>query len=208
MRELVGPQFPSVMIGVGLFVLWGFGDEAVWKRLWIDVAGMITSSISVPYKGAARYRTDDVILLDDGRRQVYTAGSTDASLVRGMPVGTKVIKHRWELGYTVKGTWIAFPGYVYFPILSGAACLAGIGVVHTLGARCGGGAESLTGAIWFDLRHRPRPRLPLRQAFGRLILGAHRSCCFSGSICATTSRRSHRYPRRDAQAWISGVICL
>ena len=118
------------MIVAGLYILFGFGFETVGKRLWIDVDGIITASTSAPFKGAPRYRTDYLIVSSDGRTQAYTAGGTDASLQRGLPVGVRLTKHRWDLGYTVDGRRIAFPMYFYVPVLAGGLVLLTLGGVQ------------------------------------------------------------------------------
>jgi len=106
------------MIAMGMFILFGFGFETVGLRLWIDVDGTVTSSTDLPDRRAARYATDYTISSPDGHESTYTAGATDASLARSLPLGTKIIKRRWELGYFVDGRWIAFPMYFYGPVLA------------------------------------------------------------------------------------------
>ena len=106
------------MIAAGIFILFGFGFETVGLRLWIDVDGTVTSSTDLPDRRAARYATDYTIRGPDGHESTYTAGATDASLARSLPVGTRLIKRRWELGYFVDGRWIAFPVYFYGPVLA------------------------------------------------------------------------------------------
>jgi hypothetical protein len=105
------------MIAMGLFILFGFGFETVGMRLWIDVDGTVTSSIDVPDTHSPRYITDYFIRGADGRATTYTAGATDGSLARSLPAGTRIIKRRWDLGYSVDGRWVAFPKYFYAPLL-------------------------------------------------------------------------------------------
>jgi hypothetical protein len=41
----------------------------------------------------------------DGSAVSYVAGPTMASLPRSMPVGTVILKKKWETGYEIDGDW-------------------------------------------------------------------------------------------------------
>jgi hypothetical protein len=120
---LPGPS-PWFLVCVALFILWGFGYETVWDRLTADIDGVIVSSRDVPSKGAPRYATEYVIRGPDGQAHTYVAGPTDSSLERSMPIGTRVHKERWKLGYERDGHQVSFPIEFYSAILGIAlACL-------------------------------------------------------------------------------------
>src|SRR6187402_2953632 len=72
------------------FIFWGFGYDTVWTRLSLQVSGTIVSRHYVPYEGAPRYATEYLILGEDGKKQIYSASGTDASLQRNMAVGARV----------------------------------------------------------------------------------------------------------------------
>jgi hypothetical protein len=118
------------MISIGMFILFGFGLETVWMRLWVDVNGIVVSSIDVPANRPGRYHTDYVIKSADGEIRSYTAGATDATLARSLPVGTRLTKHRWELGYTVNGRWKSFPMFFYGPFLALGLWLLIAGIIR------------------------------------------------------------------------------
>ena len=75
-------------------------------RLLIDVEGVIVSrEMTTGYRPAAIYSING----SSGTR-TYTAGATDASLPRDLPIGSHLIKHRWDLGYTLDGLRVSnFP---------------------------------------------------------------------------------------------------
>src|SRR5258706_3593359 len=106
-----------------LFIIWGFGYETVWQRLVTEVDGVVVATRDSPSPGAPRYATHYVIRASNGKAHAYTAGATDADLERSLPVGTRISKRRWELGYTQDGRWIRFPIAFYVIILVGAACM-------------------------------------------------------------------------------------
>lgn len=107
-----------------IFIIWGFLFQTVWVYLNTDLEGTIVSSRDVPSTGAPRYATDYIVHGLDGHEKTYVAGSTDASLPRSMPVGTRIHKQRWLMGYERDGQWINFPMLFYSIILAAAfACL-------------------------------------------------------------------------------------
>ncbi|MGH6818057.1 MAG: hypothetical protein ACREC1_04720 [Methylovirgula sp.] len=128
MAKPAGLPTPIVLILAGLWIFWGFGYQTVLARYLIHVNGVVVSSFDVPSKGAPRYGTDYVIRSPDGHEVRYTAGATDASLERSLPVGTRIRKVRWELGYEVDGRWVVFPVAFYSIILAAAFIALGYGI--------------------------------------------------------------------------------
>lgn len=114
------PRKSLLMLVTGFWILYGFGYQTVWNRLELDVQGTVISSTSLPYVGAGRYVTNYVIHSENGTEFSYTAGPTDASLDRGLPVGTVFKKLRGSLGYWVNNQWSAFPIAFYLVFLFGA----------------------------------------------------------------------------------------
>ena len=115
------------LILAGVWVLWVFGYQTVLARYLIEVNGVIVSSADAPSKGAPRYGTYYVIRSADGRESHYTAGATDASLARSLPVGTVLRKARWQLGYEVNDHWVAFPVRFYAAMLGAAVAAIAYG---------------------------------------------------------------------------------
>ena len=109
---------PSVLIFLGIFILWGFGWETVGVRLRVEVDGVVIASRDVPSTGAPRYATEYTVRNADGKEQVFWAGATDGSLARSMPVGTRIRKERWRLDYERDGQQEGFPYLFYGLILS------------------------------------------------------------------------------------------
>ena len=124
MRKNYKPN-PMVLILFGLFFLWGFGWETVGHRLLVDIDGVIVASRDVPSTGAPRYATEYTIRRPSGDEQVFTAGPTDASLPRSMPVGTQIRKRRWHLGFERNGIQIAYPEIYFYD----AVMACGFGMV-------------------------------------------------------------------------------
>ncbi len=110
-------QPPIVLPLLALWALWAFGYQTVWKRYNIQVNGVVVSSVDTPATGAPRYVTAYVIRGDDGIDRPYTAGASDASQQRSIPIGTRIDKKYGELGYWVGSHWVAFPNGFYTVIL-------------------------------------------------------------------------------------------
>jgi hypothetical protein len=128
MVDRTRPSRPIGLLLFGIFILYGFGYQTVWQRLTLDVQGTVISSYSFPSLGAQRYATSYKIESADGSNFSYIAGATDASLARGLPVGTEIQKRRWYLGYWVNNTWCPFPVASYIVFLFGALTAVIIGV--------------------------------------------------------------------------------
>jgi hypothetical protein len=98
---------PSLCIALAILCLSGLkpGDS---DRLKIEVNGTIVESHDFPATGTSRYITRYVILQEDGRRIAYTAGPTEASLGRSMPVGTKIHKQRGHYSWDKNGEKIYY----------------------------------------------------------------------------------------------------
>ena len=122
----MSPKFRAwAKVLFGLFLLWGFGWETVGHRLLTSVDGVIVASRDVPSTGAPRYATEYAVRGANGEEQLFWAGITDASLPRSMPVGTRIRKLRWHLGYEQNGTLIGFPEKFFYAVV----CTCGLGVL-------------------------------------------------------------------------------
>ena len=108
---------PIVLAIWALWMIWAFGLATLGIRLWVQLDGTVTSSRDIPSTRGSRYTTEYTILGSDGREFHYTAGPTDASLPRSMPVGTKLNKRRWKLGYEQDGTWVNDFGVTFYVIV-------------------------------------------------------------------------------------------
>ncbi len=108
---------PGVLAIAALWIIGGFGFGTLGQRLWLEVRGTITSSHDTPSAGGPRYTTDYTIRGADGREFHYTAGPTDASLARSMPVGTVLNKQRWNLGYERDGAWVNDFGVTFYVVM-------------------------------------------------------------------------------------------
>jgi hypothetical protein len=121
-----------MMLCAGFWILWGFGYQTAWRFFQNSVEGIIISSSDTPSRGAPRYATKYVIRSEDGREQSYTAGPTDASLDRSLPVGTRLRKDRWSFSYEVNDRRVWFPIWFYGVLLIGGAVMLCTGVFKTL----------------------------------------------------------------------------
>ena|SRR5437868_9745333 len=104
----------------GLFILYGFDWDTVGRRLQINVVGTIVQKRDVPSTGAPRYITEYVVRNDDGHEQVFSAGPTDGSLPRSMPVGTRIHKEPWHLDFVRNGNVEQFP-FIFYGVTLGIA---------------------------------------------------------------------------------------
>jgi len=111
---------PTILIVFGLWILWGFGYETLYPRLVTDIEGTVVSVKDIPYAPApARYGTEYIFRNSGGRTSQYTAGPTDASLSRSMPVGTYIRKQRWHFSYERNGQQVDdFGLYFYVALLA------------------------------------------------------------------------------------------
>lgn len=121
---------PVVLIVFGLWILWGFGFETLGSRLMTNVEGTIISSQDIPHPLApARHGTEYTLRTPDGGNVRYTAGATDASLSRSIPVGTYIKKQRWRLSYELNGQEIddfSLPFYASFLSVAVASLVWGV----------------------------------------------------------------------------------
>jgi len=117
---------PIVLAVWSVWMIWAFGYYTLGGRLWTQLTGVVTESRDVPATRGPRYITEYTIRELDGKEITYTAGPTDRSLPRSMPVGTSLVKDRWQLGYVRDGRWVNDFGIAfYFIVLSiGFTCLA------------------------------------------------------------------------------------
>jgi hypothetical protein len=97
---------PVVLAIWALWMVWAFGISTLGSRLWLQLDGTVTRSRDIPFTHGSRYVTEYTVLSSDSREIHYTAGPTDSSLPRSMPVGTTVKKQRWRLGYERDGAWV------------------------------------------------------------------------------------------------------
>ncbi len=119
----MGKKSPNywIFLAAGIWILYGFGYETVWKYLNTEIDGTIIFSEDVPEKGAARYITNYVFRTPSGEDQKYTSGSTDGYLPRSMTNGTKIHKYRWHIGYEQNGQAIITFPWVFYSITIGIA---------------------------------------------------------------------------------------
>jgi hypothetical protein len=100
---------PLVPILAAIWIFWAFGCYTIGERLWTQLDGVVTSSRDIPFLAySGRYATQYTILGRDGHETTYTAGCTDGSLPRSMPVGTVLRKIRWHLDFERDGQTIPF----------------------------------------------------------------------------------------------------
>jgi hypothetical protein len=91
----------------------------VFGRLLIQADGVIVSRVmSAGDRQAAIY-----VLQDSIGRHSFTAGATDASLSRSLPIGSHIAQKRWQIRYTIDGRLINdFPIFCY-----GGMAVVGVG---------------------------------------------------------------------------------
>ena len=101
-------------------LFWIFAGSEIYNRVAVDLDGTIVSSETTcmqPYNN--RCVTVYVIEGANHLLTTYAAGPTDSDLVRRLPFGTKIVKHKWLLGYTVDKTQVNdFPVVFYFGMLA------------------------------------------------------------------------------------------
>ncbi len=97
------PKAALVWAAWSLWIIWGFGFYTLGNRLWAQLDGIVVTSRDIPSTRGPRYITEYILRGPDGRESLYTAGSTDSTLPRSMPVGTVLKKKRWHLDYERDG---------------------------------------------------------------------------------------------------------
>jgi hypothetical protein len=111
---LKAPSRSSVILLVAaVWILWGFGFQTAWKFFTTEIDGIIIASRDSPSKGAPRYSSEYIIRGTDGQEQHYVAGTTDAAVERGLPIGTRIHKAWGQFGYEINGRRINFPVAFY-----------------------------------------------------------------------------------------------
>lgn len=103
-----------------------FGGSEIYRRAAIALDGALVSSTTTCAQPANnRCASQYVVLSSDGNRTSYVAGPTDASLRRGLPVGTAIAKKKWSLDYLLDGRRVDdFPLTFYAGVIAfGVACL-------------------------------------------------------------------------------------
>ncbi len=116
---------PLVLAVWSIWMIGGFGFYTLGNRLWAQLDGIVITSRDIPSTRGPRYVTEYILRGPDARESLYTAGSTDSSLPRSMPVGTSLKKKRWHLDYERDGRRISdFSLPFYLGILAiGFGCL-------------------------------------------------------------------------------------
>jgi len=94
---------PFALLLLGTWLLWGFGVQALGRRLTAEVYGVVIASRETPSADAPRGITEYTIRGDDGQARSYIAGPTYGSLPRSMPIGTRIRKQRWHVEYERDG---------------------------------------------------------------------------------------------------------
>ena len=120
LMEIKAAPSPEVFLFFGLFILWGFGYQTVGVRLITQLNGVVVSRRDIPSTGAPRYATEYTLRGPDGHESIYTAGPTDASLPRSMPIGTFLKKRRWHLDYEKNGQRVDDFGVFFYGVVSAA----------------------------------------------------------------------------------------
>ena len=121
------PRRSYVTTAVVVGIMFGaLAASELVARAWIDVAGRVISADTTcqqPYDN--RCVTRYVVERADGSRAVYDAGPNDHSLRRRLPLGTVLVKARWELSYSIDGNQVEdFPRYFYIAALTVAGSVA------------------------------------------------------------------------------------
>jgi hypothetical protein len=99
-KAVINPVVPALW---SLWMIGAFGFYTLAGRLWLQVDGIVVSSRNIPPNRGPRYATEYTLRAPDGQQTIYTAGPTDSSLSRSMPVGTTLKKKRWHLAYERNG---------------------------------------------------------------------------------------------------------
>lgn len=107
---------PWVLILFGAFILWGFGWETIGLRLEMQANGVIVAEKDVPPSRSSRYATEYTLRAQGGTESILWAGATDASLPRDMPIGTRIDKRRWHLGYKRDGKFVSFDQKYFYAL--------------------------------------------------------------------------------------------
>ena len=111
----MNPKKPLVIAVWSIWMIGGFGFYTLGKRLWAQLDGIVIASLDLPSTRGPRYQTKYTLRGPDGRESLYTAGSTDVTLPRSMPVGTVLKKKRWHVDYERDGQHISdfdLPAYL------------------------------------------------------------------------------------------------
>lgn len=86
-----------------LWIIAAFGVYTLGTRLWTQLDGVVIASRDIPPTRGPRYATEYILRGPDGQESHYTAGPTDSSLARSIPVGTYLRKKRWHVDYERDG---------------------------------------------------------------------------------------------------------
>ena len=121
-RGAAGPR-PAVLIFVAIFIFWGFGYETVGQRLALELDGTVIARQEIPQTWYSHGTGMTYVVRSvDGVDHRYVAGATDASLPRDIPVGTRLIKHKWELSYYRNGAHVDDFPRIFYGATLGIAC--------------------------------------------------------------------------------------
>ena len=118
-------RFSAKAFAFGGFIFLLMSLYTTIGRLLIDVDGEIVArEMTTGYRPAAIYSINQ----PGGQTRTYMAGPTDASLPRDLPIGSRLTKRRWELGYTLNNQRVTdFPIMFYgasFGIGAGMLCFS------------------------------------------------------------------------------------
>ena len=104
-----GPSHSFLAVAALLCFL--FGANEIVQRLLIELDGIVISSQT---STGNRQATTYVFRSTDGGQHQYVAGPTDQSLPRRLPVGTRITKRKYDLGWERDGQRVNdFPLYFY-----------------------------------------------------------------------------------------------
>ena len=90
---------------IGAVFTW-FSFSTMWDRLSIDVEGVVISRQVGHFDTIYQIYVDYTIQQDDGAIVRYRAKSNDPSLSRDIPIGSQLIKKKWDFNYFINGSEI------------------------------------------------------------------------------------------------------
>lgn len=123
------PKPHLIFIVIGLWFSW-LPISEIYNRASIELQGVITSS-NTSCVQPQNNRCSTVYLTQNSTSSTskYIAGSTDASLQRYLPIGTKIEKLKWQLNYKINEKVVNdFPIGFYGGVLTFCITALGFGI--------------------------------------------------------------------------------
>jgi len=105
------PYLALILLG---FIFAVETSSEIYGRAIIDVAGQV-AAVETKCQEPQHNRCVSTYFLSAGHETTtYSAGPTDQSLLRYLPVGTTIEKHKWQFTYLVNGAEVNdFPIWFY-----------------------------------------------------------------------------------------------